>query len=135
MAWKRSSVRSRPGPPNLPTPYSDVNLRKRKTSSSLVKAPPGGDPCILPPCLGLRGFGAMFFRCNPRQDEFLKEIRDGGNANANARVLKSQFGAIAVLGRIVEIRNAARRQAAQDIRVIRLPASIVSLANDGVGHR
>src|ERR1700726_290938 len=68
-------------------------------------------------------------------DEFLQDIGGGGCADADPGVFKDQRGA-AIFRRIVEIGNSARGDAAEDVRVIRLPALVIALADkrirDGV---
>ena|ERR1700693_3752352 len=81
-------------------------------------------------CLWVRGVGGEL-----ADYEFLEEVGGGGFADADERVLKCQFRAIAILGRIVEVGDAASREAADDAGIIWLPVSIVALADDRIGER
>ncbi|MGO8791234.1 MAG: hypothetical protein ACLQVL_28150 [Terriglobia bacterium] len=45
----------------------------------------------------------------------MRKISDGGGDNSDGRVLETQLRAIAVLGRVGKVRNAARNQVALDV--------------------
>ena len=68
-------------------------------------------------------------------DKFLNDVHGGRFSDADQRVFKRQFGAVAILRRVIKVRDAARRQAADDCRIIRLPAAVIAFADHRVGDR
>src|ERR1017187_8242611 len=86
-------------------------------------------------CLGF-GWGVpRNFRCQVPDDKFLKQIGDGIFVNPDCCVFECQPHSIAILRWIVEIGNSSRRKVSEDIRVICLPASIVSLTDNCIHDR
>src|ERR1051326_200772 len=65
------------------------------------------------------------------QDEFLEHAGKGALGDAEHGVLDQQSGA-AIAGRIVKIRKATGREAADDARVVHLPLPVIAFAHDGV---
>ena len=75
------------------------------------------------------------FRCQLLDYKFLKQISDSSSTNPDGSVLECKARSVAILRWIIEIRNTARSKAPEHIRVIRLPASVVSLANHRISDR
>jgi hypothetical protein len=83
--------------------------------------------------LGL-GWGApREIRSQLRGNEFLEDIRDSRFPNPDQRVREHQSDCIAILGWIVEIGDSAGGEISGDAGIVRLPVSIVALADNGVG--
>jgi len=74
-------------------------------------------------------------RCEFPDDKFLQDIAEGTLTNPDQGVLKDQLRCIAIACRIIRIGDAAGCEASENPRVIRLPAFIVALANQGTGKR
>jgi hypothetical protein len=62
-------------------------------------------------------------------DEFLQYVGCSRRTHSNQRVLDHQPRAAAASRRIVKIGNAARGEIVTDVRIIRLPALVIGLAN------
>src|SRR5580698_9178133 len=73
--------------------------------------------------------------CQPSDDKFLKEIGCSCFSNFDERIFERQCRSIAVLRWIVQVGNTACGDASEDAGVIRLPASVIALANHGIGNR
>jgi len=68
-------------------------------------------------------------------DEFLKEIGDGGGGDADAGVFEGKTGVGFILVGIVKVGDAPGGERASDVGIVGLPAAVVSFADDGVCHR
>src|SRR5580765_4372125 len=64
--------------------------------------------------------------------KFLQNVGRRRFADSDQRIFEGESDAVAIACRIIEIGNAARGQSAQNSRIIRLPFSLVALANDGI---
>src|SRR5260370_2529827 len=69
------------------------------------------------------------------EDKFSQDVDGSACAKSDERVFKCQCRAIAITGWVVKIGNAARGQASENLGIIRLPMSIVPLANHCIGNR
>ena len=67
--------------------------------------------------------------------KFFDEIGARGRADSDGAAFEGQSHSIAVLLRIIEIRDRACGQISADARIIRLPASVVAFADHGIGDR
>ena len=67
------------------------------------------------------------------EEEFLQQGADRSGADTNENVVNSDLGIVPFTVGIVKAGDAASREITKDVRVIWLPVSIVSLANDNRG--
>src|SRR5262249_22300536 len=67
-------------------------------------------------------------------DEFLEEIGGSVRADADQRGFHGEAEAVAVLSRVIEIGDAASGQASENAGVVRLPVTVIALADHGVGE-
>src|SRR5262245_52198746 len=67
-------------------------------------------------------------------DKFLEEIDSGSGGKSEACVFQHQSCPTITL-RVIEVGNAACGEAAEDGGVVRLPVSIVALADERIGER
>ena len=74
------------------------------------------------------GFG------KPAQNEFLRQVRNRTLAGINKEIAQEQSHA-AIRRRVVDIRERGRGQIAAYSRIVRLPPSVVSLADEGACQR
>src|ERR1700677_2496021 len=83
------------------------------------------------PAGGPLGFGVFPVRVGAQlaYEKFFHNISSGGCADSDCRIFEGQCGSIAILRRVVEVRERASSKAPEDIRVIYLPVSVVALAN------
>ena len=68
------------------------------------------------------------------ENKFLQDVDGSACANSDERIFKCQCRAIAITGWVVKIGNAPRGQASENLGIIRLPASIIPLANHRIGN-
>src|SRR6266704_5274807 len=82
----------------------------------------------------ITGIALRSARCQSPDHKFLKNVGGGRCPNPDKRVFKRQSRSIAIFRRIIEIRDAACSEASEDSRVICLPVTIVTLADDRIRH-
>src|SRR5262245_31848582 len=71
----------------------------------------------------------------PCVQKLLSHMADGAAGNADRGVLEHEPRAPSIFLGVVEVRDGSRRQASEDSRVVRLPPSVVALADDAAGQR
>lgn len=67
-------------------------------------------------------------------DELLEDVGASIHPDANERVFEDERSAT-LARRIVEIRNATRRNASENTGIVRLPVTIVAFADHSIGDR
>lgn len=77
--------------------------------------------------------GGIGFSSTSRQlwnEEFLNEVGGTRRPDSNETVFQRQSGAIAIFGWVVKIGQATGRKTSNNIRVIRLPTSVIAFTDN-----